>query len=167
LGGNYYELEEVKGFEDLKDRVIIDWGSGALAWHQWLTPKVVVELLPAGYVREFPSYLDFILSFEELAAIVFAPDANREWHRMLTAVAGVYLITDLATGKQYVGSAHGAKGVLGRWESYVRTRHGGNSILRELVEADSDYVQNFQFTILRTLPLTLVRSEVFGIRKAL
>jgi hypothetical protein len=38
----YYELQTVPGFEDLKDRIVIDWGKGARAWHQWLSGKEVV-----------------------------------------------------------------------------------------------------------------------------
>ena len=95
-----------------------------------------------------------------MSAIFKAPEANREWHRMLSAIAGVYLITDMVTGKQYVGSAYGAEGILGRWATYVRTFHGGNALLRDLVEAHSSYARNFQFTILRTLPASLTKNEV-------
>ena len=35
-GDYFYELKEVHGFEDLKGRLIIDWGKGALAFIQWL-----------------------------------------------------------------------------------------------------------------------------------
>jgi len=35
-----------------------------------------------------------------------------EWHRMLGAVAGIYLIADRTSGRLYVGSASGAEGVL-------------------------------------------------------
>jgi hypothetical protein len=153
-------LEEVGGFEDLKGRVVIDWGGAALTWHQWLAEKEVIEILPAGYVREFPGYLDFVLSYEELVAIINNPDSNREWHRMLSAVAGVYLIADLKTGRQYVGSAAGKDGLLGRWAVYARTPNGGNKLLRELFTEDNGYATNFQYTILRTLPRTLTIPEV-------
>jgi len=101
-------------------------------------------------VREFPGYLDFVLSYDELVAIIKNPDANREWHRMLSAVAGVYLIADLKTGRQYVGSAAGESGVLGRWTVYARVPHGGNKLLRELFTEDKEYAKNFQYTILHT-----------------
>ena len=101
-------------------------------------------------MREFPGYLDFVLSYDELVAIIKNPDANREWHRMLSAVAGVYLIADLKTGRQYVGSAAGESGVLGRWTVYARVPHGGNKLLRELFTEDKEYAKNFQYTILHT-----------------
>ena len=158
--GWYYSLEPVPGFGDLNDRVVIDWGANARAWHQWLTPKEVVQLLPIGYVRSFPGYLDFVLTFDELVLVVMNPDANREWHRMLSAVAGVYLILDTETGKQYVGSAYGTGGVMGRWATYARTGHGGNAQLEERLQVDRGASKHFRYTLLRTLPSTLTRAEV-------
>ncbi|MBY0513945.1 MAG: GIY-YIG nuclease family protein [Gemmataceae bacterium] len=159
----YYVLDRQTGFDDLIGRMVIDWGSSPLAWHQWLdakNDKEVVEILPAGYVRDFPGYLDFVISFDELVGIVKNPAANREWHRRLSAVAGVYLIVDGKSGKQYVGSAYGVGGILARWKVYAASGHGGNQQLTELVDADSGYAKNFTFTLLRTLPLTLTRAEV-------
>lgn len=161
--GQYrYELQRVGGFEDLEKRVIIDWGGSTRSWHQWLKPKEIVEIRPRGYVAEFPGYDDFIVSFDELREIVENPTANREWHRMLSAVAGIYLITDGTTGRQYVGSAYGAEGVWGRWAAYVASGHGGNLLLRELLGVNENHAKHFSFTLLRTLPRTLTREEVFG-----
>lgn len=159
-GGVYYDLEALPGFEDLAGRVVIDWGGSALAWHQWLADKEVLEVLPAGYVRPFPGYLDFVLAYEELVAIIESPAANREWHRRLSAVAGVYLIVDRQTGKQYVGSASGSEGILGRWRAYATAAHGGNRQLKALLDADPGCGAHLEFTILRTLPRTLTRAEV-------
>lgn len=161
----YYILEEVKGFEDLNGRVVIDWGGSPLAWHQWLTEKEVIEILPAGYVKEFSGFLDIILRYDELVSIINAPDANREWHRMLASVAGVYLITDTITGNQYVGSAYGKEGILGRWKVYAKSPDGGNRQLEELLHDNNHYANNFQFTILQTLPRTLTLDEVIDVEK--
>lgn len=166
LDGYFYELEQVPGFEDLRDRVVINWGKSPLAWHQWLKEKEVIEVLPAGYVREFPGYLDVVLRYDELVAIIENPEANREWHTMLSAVAGIYLITDTHTGKQYVGSAYGEKGILGRWTAYAKSPHGGNAQLKELLASDDDYARHFQYSILDTLAKTLTKNEVFA-REAL
>ena len=59
--------------------------------------------------------MDFVLAYDERVTVINNPEANREWHRMLVAVAGVYLIADVKTGNQYVGSAAGQRGALGRW----------------------------------------------------
>ena len=156
----YYELEELPGFDDLKGRVVIRWSGSPLSWNQWLTDMEVVEILPVGYVRDFPGHLDFVLVYDDLVRIIRNPDANREWHRMLAAVAGVYLITDTASGKQYVGSAYGKAGILGRWEYYSRIPHGGNKQLIDLLAPDPGYANNFQFSILQTLPRTLTEEQV-------
>lgn len=162
LGENdfHYTLNELNGFDDLRNRVVIDWGRSALSWHQWMKDKEIVEILPKGYVKEFPGYLDFTLAYEELKEIIANPDANREWHVMLSSVAGVYLIVDHRNGAQYVGSAYGEKGILGRWSIYVKNGHGDNLKLKELVQNNQDCVRHFHFTILRTLPKTLTNKEV-------
>lgn len=162
-GGYFYKLEKVSGFEDLEDRVIIEWGQSTRVWAQNLKEKEVVEMLPEGYVRSFPGYLDFILKFDELRRIVDSPDSNRVWHTMLSAVAGVYLIVDTITGNQYVGSAYGKNGIMGRWTRYSKDRHGGNVKLQELLsECGSGYAANFSFTILQTVSTSLSRTEVIA-----
>lgn len=156
----YYEMHVVSGFEDLKDRIVIEWGKGAQAWHQWLSEKEVVEVLPKGYVTHFPGYLDFVLTFQELEKIIKNPSSNREWHRMLSGVAGIYLIVDSQSGMQYVGSAYGQEGILGRWKDYVKNQHGDNKKLQEILSIDRNAANNFRFTVLHTLPMTLTQSEV-------
>ena len=159
----YYETEKLPEFEDLEDRLIIDWGRGTRSWVQRFSPKPVIELRPVGHAKDFPGYLDFTLNFEELESIVRNRDANRTWHTMLSAVAGVYLIVDSTNGNLYVGSAYGERGILGRWSSYVRTKHGGNKELRALLEADEQRYLQFVFSILRTLPRTMTNREVIGV----
>lgn len=117
-----YELNKISLLDDMIDRLVIDWGKSTINWHQWFIedkPKQIIEVLPNGYVKEFPGFDDLILTFEELSIIIKNPDANRVWHTMLASVAGVYLIVDTIDGRQYVGSAYGEKGILGRWGNYV------------------------------------------------
>jgi hypothetical protein len=144
-----YVLEKVEGFEDLSFRVIVEWGKGALAWVQNSIDKEVIEILPKGYVREFPGYLNIVLSFEELVQLVENPASNRIWVQKLSAVNGLYIILDKKTGQQYVGSAYGSNGVWGRWSTYAKTRHGGNESLIALCENEG-YERNFQFSLLHT-----------------
>ena len=158
----FYKLEKVAGFEDLEDRAIIEWGGSARRWDQWLkNEKEVFEMLPRGSVGPFPGYLDLILKFDKLCEIVNNPDSNRVWHTMLSAIAGVYLIIDTITGNQYVGSAYGKNGIMGRWTRYSKDGHGGNVKLQELLGAcGSEYAANFSFTILQTVSTSLSRREV-------
>jgi len=163
----YYSLRKDDRFKDLEQRVVIDWGPGALAWVQnfKINHKPVVEVLPPGYVKEFPGFLNFALRYDELESIVNNPYANREWHRMLSSVAGVYLILDSANGLQYVGSAYGEKGIMGRWKTYVGSGHGGNEQLKALLAEKPRAERGFIFSILQTLPRTLTAKEVVDVEK--
>ena len=155
----YYDMERCSGFEDLVDRVVIKWVN-PISWHQWLGEREVIEILPEGYLTEFPGFQDVLLDFSELVKIVDNPEANRQWHTHLSSVAGVYLIADVLTGKQYVGSAYGKQGILGRWKSYAKTGHGGNAMLCKLLASKSDYANNFQFSILQALDKSFTKNEV-------
>ncbi len=163
-----YDLEHQTGYEDLENRIVIEWGNNTINWHQWfnkkgkkLNDKAVIELLPSGQTRPpFSDYLEFTLTHAELKELYVNEDANREWRARLAAVAGVYLILATKTGKQYVGSAYGAKGIWGRWEAYARNGHGGNKLLRDLINNDSSYPEKFSYSILQILPKSFARSEV-------
>ena len=56
------------------------------------------------------------------------------------------MITDISTGRMYVGSAYGENMILGRWQSYVKTGNGGNIELKHL---NFEYIkQNFKYSLL-------------------
>lgn len=110
----------------------------------------VKEILPAIFTGfDFPGYDNVSLTYEQLKTIV---DGNYpSYHNALRNQKAVYLQTDKATGKMYVGSATAEKGMLlARWSSYVHNGHGGNEGLIELIkEKGFDYIkENFQYTIL-------------------
>lgn len=157
-----YELARTDLLADLKDRLVIDWGKGAIQWRQSGTvEKELLEIRPARSVIDFPGYENVLLTFEELHEIVYHKDAHRIWEEKLSAVAGVYLITDTKTGRLYVGSASGEDGgIWNRWSEYAKTKHGGNKRLKALIAADADYCNNFQYSILEVLPLKREKKEV-------
>jgi hypothetical protein len=162
-GKFHYDLTKEPGFEALENRVVIDWGPGALAWHQKTTNKPVTEIRPRGSgLTVFTDYLDFTLTFRELKSLIDAPDANSEWRARLSSVAGVYLILATGSGKQYVGSAYGVEGIWGRWSKYATTGHGGNVELMRLIDADPSYPDQFTFSILQILPITTTRDLVLN-----
>ena len=154
-----YKMEEVtKLFDDLKERVIIQW-RGAISWNQWIKNEMeVIQIHPGLHYRQFTDYSDFILNFGELKEII--KNQYSDWKKMLSATKGVYLINDTKTGKLYVGSAYGEDGIWGRWSKYVSTNgHGNNKTLKELIANDSNHGQNFQFSILMLLPKTITADE--------
>lgn len=160
-----YEIEEAAGFDDLIDRVIIDWGKGAIKWEQDIkNEKEVVEIHPGLHFKQFTDYFDFILDFKELREII--TKQYKDWKQMLSATKGIYLISDTKTGKLYVGSAYGDEGIWGRWASYVSTNgHGGNKTLKELVTKDDRYALNFSFSILMLLPKTVTEAQAINREK--
>lgn len=156
-----YYMEEVSGFEDLKERVIINWGNSAISWHQWIdNPKEVMEIgMPLNYVQ-FNNYHDFILDRSQFE-LIFKEEFT-EWKKALSAVNCVYLITDKSTGMQYVGTTYGRNGIWGRWEGYFKTIHNGNKMLIELTSDDINYKYNFQYTILQILPINITNKEAIN-----
>lgn len=159
--GYFYELDHQSQYADLEGRVVIDWGSAALSWHQYVANKPVIELYPPGRsLTPFTDYLDFSLSFSELRALIKSPDAHRDWKASLSVVFGIYLILAERTGHQYVGSACGLSGIWGRWSTYAATGHGGNKLLKELVASNLGYPDAFRFSILQVLPKTTKKTEV-------
>ncbi|SIS04242.1 hypothetical protein SAMN05878482_11081 [Peribacillus simplex] len=144
------------------NRVVIKWDGVGSGWCIKFDTynNEVVQVLPKGYVRDFPGYLEINLSFRELQGIVKDPNANAIWHKILSSVGAVYLIVDTKDGKQYVGSASGKEGLLGRWKEYAINGHGNNIKLKELIDAGPQRIHTFKYTILQTLPKTLTKEEV-------
>jgi hypothetical protein len=160
----FYDLRRVPGFEDLEDRVVIDWGPGALAWHQRMDgsnkDKEVVEVYPPGFVMDWPGYAHVLIAHAELKAIVEHASANKKWQQSLSVVGGIYLILDTYDGRQYVGSACGADGIWGRWVNYAQTGHGGNIELQRILASDPRRVHGFRYSILQTLPGNTTKQDV-------
>ena len=111
--------------------------------------------------RVFPGYASINLTFPELENLVARQ--RLDWRSALSHVNGVYLITDTATGKRYVGSAYGDEGIWGRWAAYAQSGHGGNAQLRKLVGRDLTYPrENFRYTLLEFFRFGTSDREVIG-----
>ena len=102
--------------------------------------------------RAFPGYEDIDLSFEEIETLV--RNRRPDWKAALESVKGVYLITDVRTGKRYVGSAYGDGGIWSRWCAYADSGHGGNVELRALLaKRGRSYCRSyFRFALLEHRP---------------
>lgn len=110
----------------------------------------VTQILPDLFDdNHFPGYDSVRLSYAALEHIIRKelPD----WIGALENQKAVYLITDLKTGKLYVGSATSDRGMLlTRWRQYVETGHGEDVALIDLVNTEGfEYIkENFQYSIL-------------------
>lgn len=154
---NYrYLLERDARFAELENRLVIDWGTAHISWHQHLRDKdkKVLEILPAGYLKPFPGYDQVMLTFAELTYLVHHAAGNRDWMRRLAGVNGVYLITDKDDGEQYIGSAYGASsevgGIWGRWRRYALTNGTGDNVgLAAKLAKDPSRAYHLLFSILQ------------------
>ena len=111
----------------------------------------------------FPGYENVLLSYSELFEMVNDPISYEAWHSALSSVYGIYLIVNTKNGQQYVGSASGENGILGRWTDYANNHTGGDKLLIELLEKEAKAYEHFQFTILRIIPKETRKDDVIEI----
>lgn len=140
-------------YNDLYGRVIVRYHNKSQQLFRnasLLDQLEVCEILPTVFTGfDFPGYDNVSLSYAELETIV-----NGQYDSYRNALAkqkAIYLQTDKATGKLYVGSATAQKGMLlARWSEYIKNGHGGNRDLIELVNQKGfAYIKkNFQYTII-------------------
>lgn len=177
--GNWlYETEEVEGTRALTGRAIVaHHRSGRNSFR--LAETISDELMVAEIREEpmllepFRTYSEVRLSKAELDLIVRADEPS--WRAALSAIAGIYLITDTSNGQLYVGSATGDTrsagegGIWSRWIEYSRNGHGGNVELKRLlsqapVGQGPEHARHFQYAILEvadthTSSVDLLRRE--------
>lgn len=149
--GFVYKLTRILGLEHLDGRAIVDFPKTFRA--SYLVGQNYRESLVVSSIREeklsiadFPGFNGVRLTFEMLVSII--RQDNPSWRAALANVSGVYVIVDVESGKQYVGSAYGGVGLWQRWTAYVNTGHGGNKELRDLLKKKGNlYAKNFQFSL--------------------
>lgn len=156
MNGINYEGEEIDNYKPYFGRVIVRYRkkhqTQVVYAENVLESLEVLQILPSIYDGvAFPGYDKVRLSFEELSIII--KRQKGDWIAALGNQKAVYLITDTASGKHYVGSAYGENGMLlGRWSNYVENGHGGNKLLKKIVEDKKygyQYIKdNFQYAIL-------------------
>ena len=147
---SYYELEITSHLDGHLGLIVIDWGASERAWMQLAHKqnKDVLEIRREIKEPEFPGFFEFRKKLDELEMLPFA------WKEVLKSVNGIYLLVNLDTGKQYVGSAYGEEGLWGRWISYAKTGHGHNL---EMMKLDT---WNYQVSILEVFPPNVTIEEV-------
>lgn len=135
------------------ERVLIDWGPGTRSWSQWADRKhkPILELRLDARETPFPGFGGFRERVSSLSGL------PQSWRAALESVRGVYLlVTD--RGQQYVGSAYGVDGFLGRWRQYAANGHGGN---RELMRLDLD-LRDYQVSILEVASPEMSAADIIA-----
>lgn len=128
---DFYECTLTPHLEQYIGKLIVDWGSGTRSWIQRANSdagcaKTILELKRAISETQFPGFHKFTISLDE--SLQKLPSS---WQAVLKSVRGIYLLTCLRTGKQYVGQASGEDGFWGRWQNYLDSGHGGNEGMKK------------------------------------
>lgn len=159
-----YVVQRSQLFENMIGRLKVVYPVGRLRrvkLETVLPGMVVAEILRGPYSGViFPGYENIDLRFGELETIL--RNEKPDWRAALQNVKGIYLITDLCTGRKYVGSAYGGKGVWSRWRSYIDTGHGWNTEFSGLLaDVGIGYArENFKFTLLEYRPARVDDAEI-------
>jgi hypothetical protein len=120
-------------------------------WARWVDRnefKVKAILEESALDKGIPSWNRLSLTWEELRVL------PTTWKAALSQWRGIYYIFDVSIDKGYVGSACGTENILGRWQNYRDSGHGGNKKLR-----DRD-PNAFLFTILQRASPDMERDEL-------
>lgn len=142
-----YEYESLSEYEKYCGRLIIKFKNKSQTMVRLAESVIddceIVQILPDTFDNDiFPGYDNVRLSWDELSRVI----DKEGWKTALQNQKGVYLITDTSNGKMYVGSAYGENMILGRWQSYIKTGHGGNVGLKPL---PIEHIrENFEYSIL-------------------
>ena len=142
-----YEFETLSEYEKYFGRLIIKFKNTSQNMirnaESVINDCEVTQILPDTFDNDiFPGYDNVNLTWDEMRRVL----EKDNWRTALQNQKGVYLITDISNGKQYVGSAYGENMILGRWRAYINTGHGGNVGLKQL---DFDHIKkNFKYSIL-------------------
>ena len=88
-------------------------------------PLRILQYTTYSIDKKFPGWERFFCLLED-----FNEKVSKEWKTELSKLKGIYLITCLSTGKQYVGKADGKNGFCGRFEQYCSEGHGGNKEMK-------------------------------------
>ena len=154
-GHQMYDLKLMDRFSHFVERLIVEYKKiqgpkQAKIKIENIETIPVVSVLEKKYIqvnKPFEGYDKISLSFKELKTIIKGNADN--WRILLENINCVYAITDSLTGKVYIGSTYGYNGGWQRWSCYVDTNgHGGDVVLKDLVEKDTNYGNNFVFTVI-------------------
>jgi len=137
-----------------KGRLVVSWPPPERSWWRWAARnRISVDAVHPESIlfKGMPSWNEIVLTFSELQAL------PRAWQEAMGQWRGIYLILDGASGKTYVGSAHGRENILGRWRSYARSGHGSNVGLKGRDPS------RFTFSILQLVAPDLPAKEVINL----
>jgi hypothetical protein len=160
----YYQLTHDVSCAEFEGRLVVSFSrvgrQSYLNAENWASEITIAEIKAEKLsISEFPGYRNINLSKGELETIV--RQCLESWRTALSNVAGVYVISDIQSGKLYVGSATGEGGFWQRWSQYVASGHGGNKALRDLLrDTGAESADNFRFAVLEIADIHSSEKEI-------
>ena len=153
----WFDLELRDFYKDWKGKLVLEWPGGERSWWRWAHSNVMPILaLHEESVLDaaMPDWKSISLSWKELSVL------PKRWEVVLRQWRGIYYIFDKAEEKGYVGSAYGEDNLLGRWQKYAASGHGGNALLRKCNP------HNFRFTILQRVSPDMESDDVIRLENS-
>ena len=142
-----YEFEVLEQYRKYFGRIIVKYKNSSQTLIRNALTIIndceIHPILPDVFDNDlFPGYESVNVSWQELTRVI----DKESWKTALQNQKAVYLITDISNGKKYVGSAYAENMLLNRWQSYIKSRHGGNVQLKLLSQEHIE--NNFRYSIL-------------------
>ncbi|CAN7717792.1 GIY-YIG nuclease family protein [Bosea sp. LjRoot9] len=151
-----FDLTETRHYADWRGKLIVGWPPPERGWYR----RAHNNIMPVLAIREESAFATALPEWDEAeftwAELSILP---QRWRAALEHWRGIYAIWDSTDAKTYVGSAYGRSNILGRWEAYGATGHGGNKLLRERDPS------NFRFTILQRVSPDMLEPDVMRLER--
>jgi hypothetical protein len=150
----WFDLELVTDFyASWKGRLIVRWPPPELAWWRWAdrNEMSMLAILEESALAVMAKWDEMSFTWDELRNL------PTRWKEVLQQWRGIYYIFDDSASKGYVGSAYGANNLLGRWQNYAASGHGGNRLLQGRDPT------HFHFTILERVSPDMKQRDIVAL----
>jgi hypothetical protein len=166
-----YEVQKLDELNHFEGRLLVSFNRPSrrrdFRLETWWSQMTIAQILPARYNGDAFPGIQFINHSFKVLTPIFQRE-KPDWKAALLNTKGIYLLTDTQKGQHYVGAAYGNTGIWSRWSAYLRSGHGGNKELKELLGDDAgiynlDYaLDHFKLALLE--PMTAA-AEIDAVRE--
>jgi hypothetical protein len=150
----WFELSPEPFYSKWKGKLVVSWPPPELSWwrrsHKNDIPVIAI-LEDSALDAAMPEWDRLVINWQEMSVL------PKRWKEKLSGWRAIYYIFDTSDRKGYVGSAYGPNNLLGRWEHYASSGHGGNALLRR---RDPN---SFRFTILELVSPAMKAKDVIRV----
>jgi hypothetical protein len=152
----WFDLTITDFYKKWRGKLVIEWPRPPIKWSRFADRATfpICAVVEDSLLHEaMPDWRDCIWSWAELSTL------PSKWRETLRQWRGIYYIFDQSDGKGYVGAAYGEDNILGRWEHYEASGHGGNVRLRKRSP------ENFTFSILERVSPDMDSDDVIDLER--